>query len=47
MNVTFCMKPVIKYLVSIVDIYGSVLQHQDSGSHSADYAAMLFQVFMS
>ena len=34
-----------KYLISIVDTDGLVLQHQGISSHSADYAPMRFPVF--
>ena len=36
----------IKNLVSTVDSHGLVFKHQDISSYSADYASMLFQLFM-
>ena len=36
-----------KYLLRTVDTDGLVLYHQGISSHSADYAHIRFQVFMS
>ena len=36
-----------EYLFNIVDTDGLVLQHQGISSHSAEFASMSFQLFMS